>query len=224
MPTETPIPPTVTPVPPTETPTPSPTPDPLIFKDDFEGTLGEGWEWVRENNEFWSLSNNAGWLEITARRGYVRDGTMENMLLRTAPETNFELETQLKFIPNGNFQIAGLILYESAANYVVFGRAFCNAQNVCVGDGFYFDQIANGDFVQDNFATTAPASDTVYLRLRREGNTCTAYASEDGKEWQVIGAHISETNPLFIGLVAGQTAQGTPQPAQFNYFTINVLP
>lgn len=230
VPTNTPVPlPTETLVPPTETlepsPTlvPSPTLDPLIFRDDFEGSLGEGWEWVREDKKSWSLTNNAGWLELMARAGNVGSGTIENMLLRTSPDVNFELETQLKFKPAGNFQIAGLLIYESAANSVLFGRAFCDGPQ-CAGDGYYFDQIANNSFISDNFATAAPESDTVYLRLRREGNSYTAYASEDGNEWRVIGAHVGEMNPLFVGLVAGQAVNSVPKPAQFNYFMINALP
>lgn len=224
IPTSTSVPlPTETPLPPTETLVPSPTVDPLIFRDDFEGSLGEGWEWVREDKKSWSLTNNAGWLELMARAGYVGDGTVNNMLLRQPPDANFELETQLKFKPAGNFQIAGLLIYESGANYVLLGRAFCDAPQ-CARDGYYFDQIADGNFTSENFGTAAPESDTVYLSLRREENTYTAYAREDGKEWKVIGTHFSGMNPLFVGLVAGQAVNSVPKPAQFNYFTINALP
>jgi len=38
-----------------------------------------------------------------------------------------------------------------------------------------------------------------------------------------LGAHTSEMNPLFVGLVAGQSTYSF-QPAQFDYFTINALP
>lgn len=208
---------------PTATLEPSPTPDPLIFRDDFDGSLGDGWQWVRENPKGMSLTNNPGWLEIMARSGNVGSGSIENLLLRPTPDGNYELETKLKFKPTENFQFAGLLIYESAANFIQFGRAFCNA-TPCVGDGYYLDMTANGNFNPENFATAAPETDTVYLRLRREGGTFTAYASEDGDEWIVIGAHVSEIKPLFVGLLAGQAVSSVPKPAQFDYFIINTLP
>ena len=223
-PTDTPIPlPTETPVPPTATLEPSPTSDPLLFRDDFEGSLGEGWQWVEENPNYWSLTNNLGWLEIMARAGHVGNGDIDNLLLRQAPEGNFELETKVNFKPSENFQFAGLLIYESAANFIQFGRAFCGFAQ-CAGDGFYIDMTDNGNFNSENFATPAPETDTVYLRLRREGNTFTAYVSEDGLELKLIGAHNSEMEPLFVGLLAGQAVNSVPKPAQFDYFIINALP
>lgn len=224
-PTNTSVPPateTPTPIPPTLTPEPSPTPDPLLFKDEFEGSLGEGWQWLREKPQAWSLTNNPGWLEIQTSAGSVGNGNLDNLFLRQAPEGNFELETILKFSPISDYQIAGLLIYESAANFVQFGRAFCDAPQ-CANDGFYMDMVVGGSMIPENFAVSAPATDTVYLRLRREGNTYTTYSSEDGQQWKLIGSHKSEMKPMFVGLVAGQGYAGS-QPAQFDYFVINALP
>jgi len=215
-------PPTPTPLPPTETPEPSPTPDPLLFRDDFESSLGEGWQWVREKPAAWSLTNNPGWLEVLVSAGNVSEGSVDNLLLRPAPEGNFELETKLNFKPTGDFQIAGLLMYESAANFVQFGRAFCDYPQ-CANDGFYIDMVVGGGMNPENFAVAAPDTDVVYLRLRREGSTYTAYASEDGREWKLIGSHRSEMKVMFVGLVAAQ-AWSAPKPAQFDYFVINSLP
>jgi beta-xylosidase len=212
-----------TPIPPTATLEPSPTPDPLLFRDDFEGSLGEGWAWTRENKTSWSLTNNPGWLEIVARPGYVGDGTLDNILLRPVPDGNFEIETKVTFKPVGDYQLAGLLVYESAANFLQFGRAFCDAPNVCAKDGFYVDLVVNNNSDGQNLATAAQNTEIAYLRLRREGNKYTMYASHDGQEWQLIGEKTSEMTPLFIGLLAGQ-AWSAPQPAEFDYFVVNQLP
>lgn len=227
VPTNTPLPsPTETPIPPTATatlePSPTSTPDPLIFIDDFEGVLDSNWQWIRENNKYWSLINNSGWLEIIAGTGGVSAGNIKNLLLRQAPEGNFELETRLKFKPTGNYQLAGLLIYESAANHVQFGRAFCNAPQ-CARDGYYLDLVSGGKFTPENFATKAAGIEIVYLRLRREGNVFTARVSENGSDWRIIGAHKGDLKPLFVGLVAGQAVNSLPKPAQFDYFTINAL-
>lgn len=224
LPTNTSIPePTSTSLPPTATLEPSPTPDPLLFRDDFEGSLGEGWTWTRENKKSWSLINNPGWLEIIARPGYVGDGNLDNILLRPIPDGNFEIEIKLNFNPVGDYQLAGLLIYESAANYLQFGRAFCDAPNVCANDGFYVDLSTNSNLDGQNLATPAQDTEIAYLRLRREGDKYTAYASHDGQEWQLIGEKITDMKPMFIGLIAGQ-AWSAPQPAQFDYFLVNQLP
>jgi beta-xylosidase len=224
LPTNTSIPePTSTSLPPTATLEPSPTPDPLLFRDDFEGSLGEGWTWTQENKKSWSLTNNPGWLEIIARPGYVGGGNLDNILLRPIPDGNFEIEIKLNFKPVGDYQIAGLLIYESAANYLQFGRAFCDAPGVCAKDGFYVDLSTNGNLDGQNLATPAENTEIAFLRLRREGNKYTAYASHDGQEWRLIGEKISDMNPMFIGLLAGQ-AWSAPQPAQFDYFIVNQVP
>jgi beta-xylosidase len=222
-----PVPTTIPPLPtntiaPTATLEPSLTPDPLIFRDDFKDSIDTEWQWVKENNKTWSLTNNPGWLEIHAGSGHVSSGDLDNLLIRQIPEGNFELETKLMFKPVTNYQIAGLLIYESAANFIQYGRAYCNEPR-CVDDGLYMDLIMGSSFTSDNFAISSPDMNPLYLRLRREGNIFTSYFSEDGNKWQLVGTHTNEMNPLFVGLVAGQSTYSF-QPAQFDYFIINSLP
>ncbi len=216
-------PPTATIPPPTATVVPSPTLNPLLFRDDFEGALGDGWHWLREKSRYWSLTANPGWLQIMARSGGLGDGTMSNVLLRDAPSGDFELQIGLKFRPTGNYQIAGLVVYQDTDNHMVFGRAFCNTGN-CVGDGFYMDMIEGGNWNPENYATKAPATEVVHLRLRRVGDVFTGLVSEDGSKWTVMGSHRGVPNPLFVGILAGQARGSVPGPAQFDYFTIQSVP
>lgn len=222
-PTPTSPPPTATPQP-SATPEPSPTPDPVLFRDDFDSTeLGFEWHIVNENAARYSLESSPGWLEITAGRGTAGSGDIENLVVHQVPDGDFELETLLRFQPASNFQFAGMLIFESGADYLQFGRAFCNAAPPrCVGDGLYMDAIVDGNFTGDNFAAAAPPADTVYLRLRKEGSNYTTYYSADGSEWLLHGTQVSEMNPLFIGLVAGQSQSGS-QPAKFDYFQITAL-
>lgn len=191
---------------------PTPTPDLLIFKDDFNGAIGPGWT-VQNINKKTSLTNNPGWLELIARSPLGS----KNYFLRPIPEGDFELETKMIFEPVANFQIAGLMISYSTTNYVLFGRA-----SVMGSDGFYMDLMKSGKLTGDNFATSAPGTDTVYLRLRRVGNTYTSYYSEDGSHWTQVGVHTSEMKPKNVGLAAGQSTSGL-QPAQFDYFVINKI-
>jgi beta-xylosidase len=202
---------------------PAATPDPLLFRDDFNGALADGWQWTRENPSYWSLAKNPGWLEIFARPGHVNKANIENLLLRQAPAGNFELETRLKFKPGLDFQIAGLLIYASDADNVLFGRAYCSS-STCTGDGLYMDLSTNGNFASGNFAAQAPSTDTVFLSLRREGNAFSAYLSEDGQQWTLIGTHQSGMQVMKVGLAVGQALNTEPQPAQFDFFSIKALP
>lgn len=221
--TETASPPTETAIPPTATLEPSPTPDPLLFRDEFDGALGDGWHWVREKPSDWSLTKAPGWIEIMARAGGVGDGSISNLLLREAPTGDFELETRLNFRPAGNFQLGGLLIYADNTDYVVFGRAFC-AGGACAGDGLYMDMIIDGNWNSENFATRAPAVDILHLRLRRVGDAYSGSVSEDGQQWTVIGSHQAPWQPVFIGILAGQAVRSVPKPAQFDYFMVTAIP
>jgi beta-xylosidase len=202
---------------PTSTIAPTPTPNPPIFRDDFNGSLGPGWQWINESKKTWGLTSKAGWLEITVGSGGV--GTI-NTLVRAIPDGNFELETKLTFEPVANYQIAGLVIFYNYANYILMGRAFCGN---CVGDGYYLDYMKSGVLTGGNFNMPAPGMDTVYLRLRREGTNYTSFYSEDGSNWIKLGKHTSNFQPKFVGLATGQSTKGSPL-AQFDYFIINEIP
>jgi regulation of enolase protein 1 (concanavalin A-like superfamily) len=157
-----------------------------------------------------------------ARAGGFFYGDITNVLLRNAPEGDFELETRVNFRPGGNYQFAGLVIYDDPKNTVTFGRAFCDNPN-CAGDGFYLDMTTGGTWVGENFATKAPDVDIVYLRLRRVGDAFAALASTDGSDWTVIGTHRRVSNPLFVGILAGQAWGSVPKPAQFDYFAMYTI-
>ena len=239
QPTATPVPeePTPTPMPePTSTPEPAATPEPtapaeptatptvgpvVIFRDDFNGGLAAGWAWVREDPTHWNLTDVPGSLRIILQPGGGREAN--NLLLRDAPGGKFEVATFVRFTPSSNFQFAGLLIYQGDSNFVQFGRAFCGPSAKCVGNGVYIDNIQSGQLVAPNYGTTTASQSQAYLRLRREGATYTAYYSEDGANWTVIGQHSNALNPVHVGLIAGQAKQAETT-ADFDYFTIKTLP
>jgi beta-xylosidase len=213
---------TATAVPPTGTPEPSPTPDPLLFRDEFDGSLGEGWHWLREKDRYWSLTERPGWLQIMARGGMLRENTITNLLLREAAAEDFEIETRVSFIPGGIYQSAGVIMYDQEG-WVSLIRAFCPEAH-CAGDAFYLDKFTGGNYSGNNFATKAPETDEVRLRLRRQGDIYMGWMSLDGTRWTLIGSHQKPEQPLQVGILAGQAWSTVPQPAQFDYFVVNAVP
>jgi beta-xylosidase len=225
--TETPVPPTDTPLPPpTDTLLPpTPTVSPFPFRDDFDGALAEGWNWLVEYPTHWNLTDVPGFLRIIAQNTNMGSEEPKNLLLREALEGNFQISTYLQFTPTSNFQFAGLLIYDEpgSGRAMQFGRAFadCGGGTMCIGNAIYFDITEPG---KSNFATDVPSDSQAYLRLVREGNTYSGYYSEDGIEWTLIGQHESSTiAPLYVGLIASQ-AYEAEVPADFDYFTIEVLP
>ena len=195
----------------------------LLFRDDFDGSLDSGWEWVREDGSNWSLIAVPGSLQINAGSGDVNHETITNLLLRPIPPGVIQIETKVKFQPIANFQFAGIIMYESPTNFVQVGRAFCEGIPRCVGDGFYMDYYEGGSYVTPNYAEAFTKSDTVYLRLIRRDKSYSLQTSADGENWTLRGTTTSNMNPLQIGLVAGQNTSSVI-PAVFDYFEVKSLP
>ena len=212
---------TATPVTPTLSPTA--TPDPKFFRDDFDGVLGAGWTWVREDPQNWSLTTFPGSLQINVAGGYVAAQTNPNLFLRPAPDGNFQIETQITFRPTRNYQFAGLILYEDNRTFLQAGRSYCSSTG-CVGAGLYMNYYENGKIVEPDFRQPYGEIDPLLLRLSRQGNTYNFEASTDGKIWFLIGSHTSTMNPIQVGLVTGQRLRGENLPATFEFFEIRSLP
>jgi len=207
----------------TPTLTPAPTADPHFFREEFLETLDAQWSWVREDPRNWSLTALPGSLQINVTGGYVAARTNFNLLLRPAPEGNFQIETQINFRPADNFQFAGLIIYESDSNFVQAGRGYCKSVG-CIGEGLYMDYYKKGVVVKPDFGQPYKEIDPILLRLSRREDSYTFEASTDGKVWFIIGSHTGDFNPLQIGLVTGQRLRGNNLPASFDYFEVRSLP
>lgn len=218
---------TASPVPPTSTPLPSstPTPEPvLVFEDAFDGVLAEGWSWLREDSQRWSLEQAPGKLRIYVSVGGLNGGFPKNLLVYPAPAGDFEIETMLEFEPFANFQFAGLLVYQDEQNAMQFGRAYCDPSGSCVGNGLYFDSLVNGKSGDKNFAVNAADPSKVYLKLRKSAAVYTSYYSQDGLTWTEMGTHTSGMTPLYVGLIAAQGPEEELWPADFDYFRVFAQP
>jgi serine/threonine protein kinase len=211
----------------TSTSIPSPQPTPEIasetgFTDNFDGQLADGWDWINEDPANWSLSAVPGYLQINAADASL-DGPTEipNILVHYTDAQKFEATTHLRFNPSSNFQFAGFIIVQDGSNALQFGRGFCDYQNLCAGNGLYFDNITDSVFSTDNFKI-AFSDEEAYLRLTRDGNLYTAYYSTDGETWIEVGKHRHDFTSVYVGLTAAQAP--APIAAQFDFFTLQELP
>jgi len=78
--------------------------------------------------------------------------------------------------------------------------------------------VTGGEENPEYYPVSAPDSDTVQLRFRREGNTFTAYASEDGTNWQLIGTHRGEIDPDDF-----ETVDNDPALVRIPILKLNIL-
>lgn len=188
----------------------------VVWDDSFASTsLNSRWSWINEDPAGWSLTAKPGYLRLTALQAMQR-------LVQPAPKGNYEIGTVLNFEPTQNYQGAGLVLYYGSDYHLSLIRAYCDAPPpACQGNAIYFDRVEGGSFY-DNFATVLPVSNLVHLRLVREGNSYTGYASTNGTQWQLIGTHTPTFTPTHVGLAAGNDMGTVPAnlPADFDYFVL----
>ena len=213
--------PTLTPSPiPTSTSTPTQEPTAIpIFWDDFSGDLLPGWTWIRENDALWSLTSEPGLLRIVLQAGRPP----RNLLVRDVTSENFQIMTRVLFKPTSNFQFAGLLVYQDENSYTAFGRAYCDTQNICVGNGIYFDAIQSGQYIEPNFGTDTQVKDEAYLRIDKVGSIYTGYYSEDGSNWSIIGEHeIFMVDPK-VGILTGNS-HVVGMTAKFDYYSVMEIP
>jgi regulation of enolase protein 1 (concanavalin A-like superfamily) len=191
-----------------------------IWRDEFDSdALDPSWYWKNGDSGEWSLAENPGFLRMKVSNTQAADA---NMLLRPVAQGDFVIKTHVIFEPNSNFQFAGLIIYQDDQNDLAFGRAFCDIEGACVGNGLYFDYVAGGNWIDGNFGTQVNSPNEAYLRLERRGEMVKAFYSYEGFTWYEIGTHW--ISPDFqvngVGLLAAGDYDNVNVTADFDFFEL----
>jgi Beta xylosidase C-terminal Concanavalin A-like domain len=189
----------------------------IVWTDQFAGPSPDPlWTWVDEDATHWSLTDLPGFLRVITQQ------ENRNRLVRNAPMRDFEIRTRELFTPTQNFQVAGLYIYGDDSNFLVLGRAYCNAAPpTCVGNGIYFDRIEGGSPIGSNYAMTTTVQNEAYLRIVSDGSDLTGYVSENGTAWTQVGTHTIGFVPTQVGLIAGNNFQVAGEiPANFDFFVL----
>jgi hypothetical protein len=184
------------------------------FKDEFNNQLSDSqWYRVRSNETGYSFSPN-GYLDIQSLYGDLWGNTnnANNLLLRPAPDGDFEITTSLHFIPVSNGQQAGLLIYQNDDTYLMLARSRSTSSMI----NFVREEGA----ISDSF-TIPFDSATAYLKIARVGKQYLGFAGSDGKTWKRVAIfdNTTFTNPQ-IGLGAFQSINGPSTKAEFDYFTL----
>jgi hypothetical protein len=169
--------------------------------------LNSAWRWIREDQTHWQMSGTGtpdNELLITTQNGTLAGAanSTRNILTFDAASGDYYVTTKLSFSPTAAQQEAGLILYLDDDNYVSVSRARTTAGNV-----FLATNEAAGVTTVNSVADTLGS--TVYLKLDKDGDQYSAYASSDGVNWGTPIFTYTRTFTVPIGqkLMTGLYAQ-----------------
>ncbi|MEO7837888.1 MAG: family 43 glycosylhydrolase [Anaerolineales bacterium] len=197
------------------------------LSDEFNGTLGSQWSWVREPAGGTSVSAETFNFDTQAADLYV-DSNNASVLLESAPNGNYVVETRLKLnLPAEgccfNYVQAGLVIYADDDNYIklVEVSIWETRQTEFAKELF---PVPDG-YPRYGNTVVGPPGDWVYLRIVKRNHAgeehYTAYTSLDGVNWVRGGTWTHElASDASIGLVS---MGGSGFVAEFDYVRVYKL-
>ena len=213
--------------------------------DEFNGAIGNQWEWIRENKANYSLTSKEGALTITTEKGDVSEGSnnAKNILMQSA-NNDWVIETKLVASrAPAQPENAGILAYADDDNFVkLMFRAVIKttrqreAQPGTVDFLIEENGIAKsaGSF---NLREEIVGDNALYLKLEKKGGIYTAYYSLDGEKYETLGTSEALLKDIKVGLIAcdgvitqsmtstyyfdsSTTKPDTPFNVSFDYFHI----
>jgi regulation of enolase protein 1 (concanavalin A-like superfamily) len=210
-----------------EQPTQTLLPEGTLFRDDFEGVLQTGWEWINEDPENWRFVDS-GWLEITGGdAAFYTEGEdgMSNFLSREVPEGDFVITAHIQANPTESFQQAAIYIFENQDNYIALNIGFCGPCRTG-GPGFYMETFIDHNPFGNGYVIDRSLEDTdVYLRLVNQGGSVTGYYATQPGEWQKAGSFGNYFDFKYVGLgTTNSNPDGVEQDivSKFDYFEITL--
>lgn len=211
----------------------SSTTDTMIFRDEFEGSLEEGWFWVNEDPSRWSFADGS-WLAITADNSSMLHQSeiigQTNVLVRPAPEGDFTLTAKVDTSPAEDFQQAGIFIIEDGFDYVAILVSFCkDCSPASGGELIEMKAVLDNQPLLANPYLPKPqgVGSEISLRLVYSSgvNSITGYYSFDGQDW--LEAFQVRDAPPFDKV--GLSATNSPGPggvqhdliARFDFFELS---
>ena len=198
-------------------------PTPSYTMDQFEGALSSSWMWINEDPAHWTLSEAPGSLRIVSHEGVISAGLQDaqNVLVRGAPDTHFDIMTKVAFAPDGNYQNASIFIRLEDDSVLSLSRGYCQEGEspYCVGSGIYF----NGPEPYCQESGVPISADTVTLMLRKAGNSYIGYYYLEGDDWVEVSRCSSTmlAEPLDVGLtVTTGDPDVPPIAADFDFFAL----
>jgi hypothetical protein len=219
--------------------------DAKSVSDEFDGTVGSQWKWIRENKTNQSLSKKSGSLTITSEVGDVSESTnnAKNILLQSA-NNDWIIETKLhgSRAPSQP-ENAGVLAYQDDDNFVkLMFRAVIKTTRARGAQPGTIDLIMEENGITKSVASfnlknEITGDNALFLKLDKKGSIYTAFYSLDGENFEKLGTAdmlLKDINSGLIvcdGIVTGYmkstfwfdsdtTKPDTPFDVSFDYFHI----
>ncbi|WP_020384954.1 ThuA domain-containing protein [Kribbella catacumbae] len=189
--------------------------------DEFDGTALDKCRWsvVRPSTPNLRVADGALQIDAVAGDMYAGTNSAKNLVLQPAPaQGGFEAVTKVDIGGTDDHEQAGILLLGTGNNHVKAN--LINIPNQ--GWRMEFGQTINGTAVFDarldrSGALPASVTDGVWVKLKSDGHTLTAYWSADGTNWQAFGRNraLNTLSEPRIGVAAFNGAGAT---AKFAFF------
>ena len=219
--------------------------DRASVSDEFNGTIGTQWQWIRENKATQSLSRNTGALTITSEPGDISEGTnnARNLLLQSA-NNDWTITTKLVFSRNHSQpENAGIVAYQDDDNFVkLMVRAVTKTTRVRTPQPGTIDLVMEENGIVKSLASfnlkqEVTGNNPLIIRLVKTGSVYAASYSTDGDKFEILGTANILLKDIKAGLIAcdgtvtqymkstfwfdsDTTKPDTPFDVAFDYFHI----
>ena len=220
------------------------------ISDEFNGSVGSQWQWIRENKTTYNLTKNSGTLNITSEAGDVSEATnnAKNLLLQSA-NNDWTIETKLvgSRVPSQP-ENAGILVYENDDYFVKLvlraitktsrggDRTAAETQPGTIDLIIEENGIAKS-IASFNLRNEITGNNALILKLEKRGSIYTAYYSLDGGKFDKLGTASMLLKDIQAGLVvcdgiiiqgmkstfwfnSDTTKPNTPFDVSFDYFRI----
>jgi beta-xylosidase len=184
------------------------------WRDDFSDSgLDPGWMWVREKPGLWSLTNQAGFMQITSEGSLHQDGnTLKNLLISEARSNDFRITTKVNVTPTENYHGGAIYIYQDDDNYIQVSRVYND------GDKVRLKREISGE--TNSWYVDVSATE-LYLRMIKYGNNYSGFYSMDGISWSYIHKYDLDFSNIKVGISAHTGPTLLAVTADYDYFQID---
>lgn len=97
----------------------------ILFQDDFEGELGNGWRWIRENRDGWRVLPEGLEIRVAPGNMWGPENSGKNLLVRDLPEPGekiVEIQVTVENRPTEQYEQVDLVWYYDDSHMVKLGQ------------------------------------------------------------------------------------------------------
>lgn len=191
----------------------------VLFEDSFDGRLGPGWSWVREDPQAWRVEKGMLVMRTSAGGLWQKHNNSRNILLRSLPAPGKGLicvEVQVENEPTNAFEHAGLVWYRDDDNYAILVRERVDKKPIV--------QLVSETKGRPRvgFAEQPYENKTVWLRMEMSRARIRGkFRSSPEKKWQLLGeCELPAMEEARVGLLTGYAPKTPEHWVQFKNFRI----